>query len=324
MPKFYTLYQKNLDPINQVPIIVDDNLSMILLDRSSDWDVSVVNFSIPNMATPLFKFVDDTYWMGLSYGSNFTYLPIVFDFLGVTNNPKQELWDISPFVFMMNTTLKNLYAQYNSTYGALPSTNIPYFYYNPETELFELIAEKAFYESTLTTPIKILINDRLLTKIPGYPLGGPFTYTHGSLDDKFWSLTLLDFTLNQKVIGGVTYLSVISQGAYLDNMIDIEGLVIQTNMPINFEQSRSSTGLPILTSFSLNDIDIKQFRNRIVYNTTVPYRQYALRNDEALKSVSCSIYSTDGVGNITPILLPYGESASIKLMFTERRVNKYA
>jgi hypothetical protein len=327
MPKLYTLYQKNTNPYEFVNIHIDDMLTTPVVDNANEYDVSVVQFSMPNFYTQLFTFIDDLFWMSLSYNGHTVYTPVIFESMG--NNPSnRRIWEIPVFMKMLNTTIKTLQTNYTSTYGSLPTTNMPYFYYNCETQLIEFTTEMAYFQSDILTPIKIGLNTALLVKLSGYAVEGSYNYTHGGHLDKFWNMLIMDFISNQitRTIGGspVTFLVIKEQGLYADNIVDIEGIVIKTNLPVKFEMSRQATGLPILTSYLINDINIQQFRNRIVYNPMgPPWRQIPLMTGGPISSIICDIYGVDGAGNLIQMDLGYNQSVSVKLMFTKKNKNPY-
>lgn len=321
-PLYYTLTQTNTDMVKSVPIILDGNLTCYLMEHASDYDVSVIRFSIPNYSSPMFRFIDNGYWIRLAYGVNQVTQPVVYDPVGYSAT-NRDIYALDLFIRMLNTTLTSLCTAFVSAYGALPSAVVPYFWYDKEAMLIKLYTDST-YDIDAMSPVSISINNLLIGKLSGFSIGGPVAFTHGGMNDEIWRINIFDFNVNHQTISGTDYIVTTEQGIHSDSLIDMEGVIIQSNLPTNNEQLQQAKGLPILQDYALNDENIQLFRNRIVFNAVTPFRQVPMIGDGPLRSVICSVWSVSSDGNITPMLLAPKESAGIKLMFSLKSSNPWA
>lgn len=327
MPLFYNLYTVN-NTASETPLHLESNLTIPLMSKPSEWDVSIVRFVLPGYDIPIFTFTPDLFHISMSYNGSTVVLPVVWD--TSVQNTGYLLYDIQAFIHMLNTTLTSAWTALKVLQGGLPgSGDMPYFTYSETSQLISLTANAAHYASNLTTPIVIGWDEPLNVKIQGIP-----TLYNTLATTQYTALFLNQYT-NVTTVGTNTYYTMTQEGPSFDNMVDTDMIVIQTNMPITQEISGVSTGLPILADFAPSEWTISNIHNRITYNPTgPPFRQASLQGDQPFYNISCycylsstspSVNSTLGpLGNLTPMVLAPGQSASIKLMFTKKIGNKYA
>ena len=347
MPKFFNLTQFNNTDTN-VPLSLEQNFNLPILDKASDYDVSIVAFNLPNYQSPLFKFLDNTYQMTLTYNniSVSEYVPYNMNLIGLQN---KNIYVWQQFVYMLNETITLLYWDLNQLTNISTHT-IPFFSYDVNAGLMTLTAPLGDYYVTPTpfynqtpppivtksdiinfdpsdTPFKLFINNSLLTKIGGFPIKGYST-------DQIHYIFQLIFISQNNNINNTSGTIILSQEEFpIDNIVDASKIVVQTNLPIQSELQDSSTYLPILTDFNLTDISIRTFHSRIIYNPPgPPYRQASLCSDAPLHSLICKCFiknnapfiGQDFNSSLIPMNIGPFQSASIKLMFTKKRENKYA
>jgi hypothetical protein len=320
MPKFFSLSASN-PSVGNVPLILSQDLTTFLLDRPEDWDVSIIRFDIPNSTTPMFTFKSNFYYLNMTYNTHSVTLPVSLDPLITPANPQFYSWQA--YIYLVNECLQNLWTALNALV-TLPSTFVPYFVYNEVTQLTSLVVDKATYLSTITNTniITINANDAFLSKISGFPMtfnGQPTTGTNTSFHYLF-----LDLKTNTSVINGNTCLTMTQQDQSFDNITDLTSIVISSNLPVDKEYVGEATAFPILNDFVVNDLTISTFRNRIVYNPPgPPFRQTHMHGSQPFRNVTCQVYLTDPYFNLTPVMLGPNESASIKLMFTPKKEQRY-
>lgn len=327
-PLFYTITVNNTTGIIQ-PLTFDVNVSRPFLQKPSDYCVSVVRFKIPNYNTPLFRFVDGAYLMTMSYNSVSVTLPVIY----IPQNSisgSRTVYEVQGYIEMLNTTIGSLYTALNGLV-TLPTSDMPYFTYDEETQLITYTANKQYFLTSIALPIQIQVNQALYQTISGFP-----TY-YDNVTDKFL-LWVKDYHDNTVTIGGTNYIQMTQQNSSIPQMIDFGGLVLTSNMPIANEYIGSTfinpsystqagiqeIVLPVLQDYVPSDFDMSTFWQNLVYNAIVPYRQCSLLSDTPFSNIRIDAYSVNNLGSLSRINISPNGSASIKLMFTKKKENKYA
>lgn len=307
MADFLTLQVSNTTN-NSIPLSFSSNFQLPLLDRASDYDVSVVRFKVPNFKSPFVTMRDNYYKMYMSY-NNFVverFIQIIQRTSTVTN----YVFDFQQMVQMLNATIDLLFADLGALV-ILPTADKPYFIYNETTTHISFIAHKDFYMSNLVTPIVISLNEPLFLWIAGIPC----------LNDANQN-EILVFDAHNNVSGN--YVTMTQQTNTLDLISDFSAVVFTSSFPTKNEFVGDNVRLPILQDFTPQDLDIKTYYNNIVYNAIVPYRQVRLLSNMAIHNVQIDCYIANIQGELRRAVLPPGQTSNIKIMFTKHSTNKYA
>ena len=127
---------------------------------------------------------------------------------------------------------------------------------------------------------------------------------------------------NIDVVAGV--LTVKQQEISFDNIIDYDGLIITTNLPVVKEYVGSSSSFPVLNDFSFAEMNINSYHNRIIYNAITPYRQVSINSDSSIYNIQCRPFLTQPNGTVTAVELGPNQSANIKIMFVMKDTCKFA
>ncbi len=321
MPKWFNIAVSNDTP-GSVPLKMTQDLTTFLIERPEEYDASIVRFDIPNYASPLFKFQTDFYYMSMSYNGHSVTFPVAKDPIVLV---RDYIYAWQSYIYMVNDCLQDLWTALNALI-VLPSTVVPFFAYDESSRLTSLIVDKSAYLATLPVPIKISVNDAFLTKIGGFPMG--FNGQPSTGTNTPFQFLILDLKLNTSINPdnedpSYKAITMTQQDQSFDNIIDLNSVVITTNLPIVKEFQGSATALPIMNDFVINDVTIATFRNRIVYNAITPYRQVHMQGSQPFRNISFDIFYSDAEFNLTPVSLGPNQSASIKIMFTEKRNQIY-
>ena len=275
MPLYYNLNQTNTGTVT-IPLEFNVNLQVPFIKKPSDYDVSVIRFSIPNYNTPLFIFKDNYYKLTLSWGAytvskNVTYI-------NQTPLPQEYIYEIQAFIQMLNGTIRSLVTTLNTLTGnTLPSTELPYFSYSEVTTLISITANKNFYDSTLTTPIILSIGETLLPMLQGIPII--------SVSTKLYNIAFNNYN-GTNLIPDSNHETMTQQENTFANMVDFAAVVLTTNLPIQSEYIGQQTTLPIIQDYLPADLNINTFHNNIVYNAIFPYRQVRMISDVPFYSIT--------------------------------------
>ncbi len=125
-PKFYNLYFANNTNKTQ-RLILEGSLTIPIMKKPSDYDVSIVRFVIPAYDIPLFFLPEQPtngnpdlrFFMTMYYNGNYVSLPVIYDHsVGSETN---FIWEIQAFIIMLNETIQRLYQSLNLI-APLPNT----------------------------------------------------------------------------------------------------------------------------------------------------------------------------------------------------------
>jgi len=325
MPLYYTLKVNNTSG-TVLPLVFQANLINPLMRNPSEYDLSVINYSIPNTDTAIFKFIDNNYTMSLSYNNTTVTAPLIYIQSG-QSNVDRNVWEIQTLIRMLNTTINTLYGLINAII-TLPTTEQPYFSYNEVTKLISYTANMNYFSSTMSTPIILYINVALFTMIRGLPV-------YRILTPNVYKLLVLDLKNNN--LPSANYYTMTQQAPSFEAMSDFTGILLTTNLPIENEftglqvmsaNNQSPTGFnapnTILQDYTPSDLDISTYNNNIVYNAVTPYRQSSLTSNSPFYTILINVFSTYVDGSQKQIFIAPNGYAKIKIMFTLKSNNKYA
>ena len=312
MPKFYNMYQSN-DTASVQPLRLHTDLIQPLLLKPSEWDVSIVRFVLPGYNLPIFTFRDNTYFLFMSYNGSTESQAVVWND-AILNQPDHNIYEVQTYVLLLNETLVSIWNALKITEPSLPGSNTDtYFTYNEVTCLMSLTTDVRYYLYTLPNPIVIGGNESLLTKLEGFPIN--------AVNNNLYNFLVAN--LHTNVVGNAVTMT--QQASNFDNMVDLDGILIQTNLPTQNEVQGRNISLPILTDYVPADLTISVFHNRIIYNPQgPPFRQVSLLSDSPFMCIDVMVYITNTMGVLTPLQIGPGQSANLKFMFTRKDQNKYA
>lgn len=329
--------------LNNIPILQDP----------SEYVASIIRFSVPCFAVPLVSFIVQTEQSNINLGiGSFT-----LQYNGVYSNqtyhifkpqiedaklPKPPLitQDFSTYYYFLynyswlmgiyNTALQTAFTDLQSKVGgALNSAKVPYFYFDPNTQLINLYADAAFFDQSLPNPVYINFNSISSQWFNGMPFNEKSV---GSLNgaDNYFIITNTN-GINQKTINGTTYDVLTQEFISLAYLSPLKNITISTNMNVISEQTfLQSKGLVqnlvynnIITDF-LPDLsggtEAGTGSKIFIYNASSLYRVFEFVDKKPLYVVNLAINWLDQLGNTYPLLLVKGTQATIKLMFIKKKV----
>lgn len=226
---------------------------------------------------------------------------------------------------MFNTTLSNIYAALwaaeSVPLGALGlnANDNPQFIYDQEQNKFILIYNKLFVGSG----IQLFTSDTFTVFFPGfwtYYLG---TNTNNFKDYLFIFMDLLnneydtDNNYNSQQYDG--------SGSYLNTINQI--ILTSDSLRTRFEFSTSDSDNQLSYSniiFSLSPLleTAKESKSKLVYVTNGNYRLVDIISNGSIRELDINVFYTDNKGNIYDICIPKNFSASMKLLFLKKNMEK--
>lgn len=154
----------NLNLVNNshetVPLQFSTTLSADIVPNNENYYFSVIRFNLDGAALPIFIFKNNTYYVTLEY-NGFVASQVVIYASTSTVPLNNFVYSYQAFIEMINTA----YASAFTALGLLTTLPVgavaPYMVYDTTNNLISMYAQISYYDRTLTTPIKIWMNDYL-------------------------------------------------------------------------------------------------------------------------------------------------------------------
>lgn len=317
----------------------------IILDKASDYYLSIVRFQIPVSSTPIaiadiqpFPNTDinnTIYSVTLEYDGETSQEFIQFVPSNLAESPPQPptaqqplvkrslyygIYSFQHMVNMVNTALEEAFQNLsNKPVGA----SEPIMTFNPDTSRFSMVVDPLFYGDNLVTPIKIYFNSQLYTFFEGfdvvyYPRSTPegrqvefrFVETINNVDQ----LGLLTVSQDYPTLSSWTCVKSLQLRSALLN-------VNQESVPTGFTSSGSSSSASIIADF----IPLYgETTSNAVARTTVDftlqssYKLINMLSDRPLTKVSLDVVWIDELGNEYNLNMNYRDVISVKLLFQRK------
>lgn len=219
----------------------------------------------------------------------------------------------------------------------LPSTNAPFFEFDPNALLCILDADEAGYSNTLVNPIQIYANSPCFTLFSTFQAinygyqnitnGKNFQFVIRNINGTN-ELTLSTYTALQMYQEESTSAlwcpiqSIVFTTALLPVQPELVGVPKVFNSDSNlFNSGNNSNIANILTDFIVPFEPGNTYKPNLVYTPNGEYRLMDLAGSSPLSALEMTVFWKDIFGALHPFYLNSGCSASIKLMFRRKDYN---
>ena len=191
---YYNVNLFNTSPTEAVDAqFIDNRQSPILLDPSL-YHFTVARFKIQSTNIPIFKFIDDHFYVTLSIGND-DYTEVVQhlpsglpEFLYPGN---KYVFSINLFLEMINNALDAAFTNLKAAHPAILSNVPPLMQYNPTTKLITILVPETYLPGD--DDIKIWFNTPLFQKFPTFQ--NKFE-GYGNANKKDFEIVVKDFYTN--------------------------------------------------------------------------------------------------------------------------------
>lgn len=320
------------------------NFPANLIDPEKKWNSSIDRFTIQGSSVPILIFQDNTYYVTLSYNGTSQSQPLVYtDVLDQSNNQlipnsifsyQQIALLITDAMYLAFTALQTAVAP------ALAATTAPFIVFNTDNQKFEIYADSAFYDETLTTPVYLYYNSPLYYLFNNYLV--QFISENNTVNlhqDYRIAIRNMGLTTNTVVSGGVTYFrmdqeysntSTLTQPQLINIYSTTIGIKPELTVPTNtstlnglVDQNFASGGIP--SAYLIADLapnfsngDPSQWRSVISY---VPFyrRWHNMVAKPDFKTADLSIKWEDAQGVEFNFYIEPQGCFTIKFVFQERK-----
>lgn len=328
------------------------NNSQPIIADPSQYYCSIIRLLFPGYAIPLVGFdvvqpVTDInkgiYSFTLTYGATssaqtfYIYVPSVKIFTPpVAPSATQDfttgyynIYDYDHIIKIMNTALETAFNEIKTLVGVpIAAAQVPFFVFNHDTSKIDLYADKAFFDESLATPIKIYFNS------PSYIYMKGFYYISESVNqpqgrDNYFVINS-DHTLNDKTIGATTYVMMSQQYISLQYMSPLKSILVATTMNIRPESyniavpdSIQNVGYSGIMTDYCPDVSVPQpgiSSYKFIYNATSLYRVFEFYQRSPVYNIQAALFWSDNNGQTYPLYIPRGQLVDIKFMFIKKSI----
>jgi hypothetical protein len=335
-PKYLNLRVTNTTSDQIKPINFTTNFSGPLLKKASDYNICVGKLYVPSYLLPLFKFSINGYPFVFSWEQNGVQdigVSFYVDWIqNISASLSYNIFDIQTWIYMVNSLFTTMFTDLQvralAISSPLPiSATPPYFIYDEKTKLISLYADVNYLYVNSTTPIiKINFNEILLPFFQGLPISfstvttphiiPPYGYDPTTMAQYLPKYCFTILNLHNNLVSNKYIMT--QQSSSFENMVEYEGIVLLTDVPIQIDYSGNLSGKSILEELSFSDSNIDNYHNIISYNSIFPWRKVAIINDGPLTTITVTVYAVKPDGSLRIMYLPPNSSAFLKLLFTRK------
>jgi len=327
--------------------------TMPILENPSEWYGSIIRMEVPTFTVPLIQFITQTPIVNptdidrgvntftLEYNGTFSN-QVNFIFTNQVNDAPIPpyptttqtfssyyfIYSYSVWIDIMNTALATAFADLQSkTSGALSTCNVPFFNYNPQTQLISLYGDAAFFDQSLNNKVLIYFNSVSSQYFNGFVFNESTIGSNNGADCFF--IIKNRNGLNRQTVNNILYNVSTQEFVGLGYLSQLKRIVVSTNMNIISEmdylnnpsslqnvnyQNVLTDYIPDLSGPTEAGIVSKIF----IYNAPSLYRVFEFKDRTPMYSVSLRVFWTDQLGNTYPLQLAKGLNASFKMMFIKK------
>ena len=320
-----------------------------VLDKASDWSMSIIRFSVPTNFIPLFNFqiqggqtqtdIDlGTYSFTLVRGATTVQTFLRYtnwnDFVVPLPQPPSALpplyiqdqqtayygvFSIQHMMNMMNTAIATSWAGL----PVIPGDEAPYFIYDSNTSIISLVALKANYNVDVPGHTEIYGNFEVYRFLQGFPTRRIGSNIPQGKDIK---MMVQDVKNNSY---DATHFIVRQQYSCLSDWNDLTSILFQSNtIPTRAEFTTNGGGIsvdpsntpsqPILNDFVPYPVEAANMRGTVLYTPSAEYRWINLIGDKELREITLTVYWTDRYQNMHQVYIRPDEQLSVKMIFQRR------
>lgn len=302
------------DPLKKREGVFSVNRVQPILDKSDNYEMAVVRFSLPLTSIPLIVFEDNYFSVSLKIGTNeYT------EFLLWVPNSNINLEN--KYIYIVQDLLDLINNAYALAFSNLSGANVitattpPFMSFSSETHLITLNVPQAF----LVDGIDVYANEKLYLKMNTFQDFYNEFPSEGQLNYKFVIQDLFDNNVNYD---GVDYYTATQQYATIGTLSDLQSIIFTTTqIPVNRELDGAQRNISsnFLTDFEPLQSNKWYGGGLIQFFPQGPLRYIDLLSKNQLNNIDIQIKWKSKKGNIYPYFLQGEQSATVKILFRKRQ-----
>lgn len=343
-------YSTGFNSTNEQPILAEYDVTKNtpLIDRPSNYYLSVIKFDIPLSLVPLvvckvipnqgnpdlcqmsigIKYLGVNYPVNLIYTPNNNLLPPVQNQTRQVITPYYYIYSYENLIRMFNVALASAWTT-SGLAAANPTLRAPFFYLDDGTGFIVLVVSSVF--TAAGTPPVIFMNESSKNYLSAFEVKS-FGYNQPDGYDYQFILngSLPPAPETEYIIGGTTYYKYSQDFPTLQNWAILRKILITSNaLPVNpeFVPSRNDSNannatMPVISSFTPIINSIGDNNSICYYVPTSQWKLVDLRGNNALNRIDIRIYWEDANNNLYPLYIPIYQQANIEIVFINKKLYK--
>jgi hypothetical protein len=363
-------FQAPLGNSQPIPLRYNTTRASDMVSKASDYYCSVVRFnlplsSIPNLICPIVPNQADptlTPWqIGVSNGNPGNFNTVSLKYIDNSNlalptqdkpsivvSPALFIYNYQVVIDMMNGALLQAYNAANLA-AVFPALEAPFFYFDPTTQLINLVASLIFslpLQSPLIAVPTIYINNALKVYLDSFeyisngfnnPNGNDWifrlnkTITFSAIVHQVYPTLVMGYafpgdTITQppsyylytQIYPAMAFWSASSKLFFTTGSIPVN----EEYLPSLTNGQTNSNQIPILTDFVLDLSSSTNNRDVAYYVPTSQYRLVDLNAGTPINTIDIQVYWQDQYLNYWPLNINAGQQANIKIAFIKKSMYK--
>jgi len=339
---YYNISIVNNDLVSKV-VNFQQQLTGNIIDDPNDYYLSCIRFYLNGTSMPLFLFPNPSpYYVSLTYKTFSAQAALAYVPQPTSIYP-QPVYEYQYFADLVNTALKQCFTNLGlASGGTLPVGSVaPYILYNPKTTKFEVYAQIANYDESITYPISLYMNESLFAlfnnfwvQYYGQNLPTRQDYRIRILNLYGQNSAPLDpsvptgyYRMDQEWINLTPFWEPVSI-VFKTNRMGVRSEYIQgANLTTNLNSAvNPGTGIPydnVMTDFipAFGYGDAAGWRTDLTYYPTSQYRLIDLLGSQS-NYIDLSIFWKNQQGVEYPYVISPNTSVSVKLAFVKKSLYK--
>jgi len=302
----------NADSTNKIPVTFNVNRVQPVLDNPSDYEASVVRYSLPLTSVPLIVFQDNKWAMSLKIGTN-EYTEFLQWIPNSNIGDLRYIYIVQDFLDMMNVALSTAFTNLNAG-NVITSTVPPFFSFSSITNLITLHVPQTY----LADGITVYANASLYYKMNTFQ---DYYESYADESDLNYRFVIKDLFNNNVTYDGIDYYTSTQQYATIGGMSDLKGILFETNsIPVSRQLDGAQKNITqnLLTDFEPQQSN-KWFGGGLLqYFPRGPIRFIDLLSTHPLNRIDLTIKWTSKDGKVYPYYLQGEQSLTVKIMFRKK------
>lgn len=318
-----------------------------ILDNPSEWYGSIIRFDLPLSSIPLLIYpvipnsgLAQTAPMiigvtvgAVDFSTNLVYVPNNTLPPVNQNNPNQQIISQFYYVYTYQNIINSFNVALNASFVAAgsPGGTVPFFYYDPVTQLINLVVPQTF----ITAGATIYWNQDSNNFLDGFHTSlVSLTAVNGH------HYTMIFDTTNDKAYptaaaypGAVATWKFVSEYSTLEYWGSLRKIIVTTSgIPITYEhisitttggiQSGQAASIPIFTDYIPIVEMAGDTRSIAYYVPSGQYRLADLNGNVPLRQIDLTVYWQDRFNNLAPLYILPMQQGSMKIGFFKKSLYK--
>lgn len=307
-------YNIRISALGEQPTLAQYSVNRVqaILEKPSDYELSIIRFSIPISTIPLMKITENLYSLSLTVaGNTYTeFLPFIEN--NLVTPGLRNIFSMQELADSMNAALTSAFILLSGA-NVVTSTVPPFFSFDSVSCLLSLNVPKSFE----TDNIDIFANNFLFVKINTFQT----FYNAHPPSQLIYKLIYKDNITNSVTYNAVDYYAMSQDSPTVGSVSDFQSIQFLTSsVPVNPELEGAQTNITtrVLTDFESFQTG-KTSDNILQYFPQGPRRYYTLLSNDSLKRIDLTIRWVNKLGESFPLYIQGDQSLTVKILFERKQ-----